>query len=263
MSGLEAALEELYGVDVSEFTKTRDRLIKQLKATGDKEGAASLGARRKPSQVAWVLNQFARREPDAVSALVDVGRELAREQRKALRGEASTGLRDSIERQRKTIVEATTKVTALMKELGVEPGAHLGEVTTALQAALVDPVVGAQLEEGRLEKAPEAATGFGGAIPEEAAPVAAEKTPERDEAAEKARQAARAEHAKQVAAAKAICKEADAAAKRTRKKADEAEAEAKALIELATRLAKEAHEKDVAAAAAQKALEKLEANAPA
>ncbi len=161
-SSVEKALEELYSKGPSEFTKKRDAIAKDLKAQGDDEAASAVRARRKPTQIAWVLNQLARRHPDDVAELVDVGRELAREQRKALRGEATTSFRESIDRQRKVVGGLTRRTADLMKELGLDPSGHLDEVASALQAALVDPAVGAQLEEGRLEKPPEAAAGFAG-----------------------------------------------------------------------------------------------------
>ncbi len=161
-ASVEKALEELYGSDPSTFTKKRDAIAKELKAQGDDEAASTVRARRKPTQIAWVLNQLARRYPDDVAELVDVGRELAREQRKALRGEAGASFRESIERQRKVIGGVTRRTADLMKDLGVDPSGHLDEIAAALQAALVDPSVGAQLEEGRLEKPPEAAAGFAG-----------------------------------------------------------------------------------------------------
>ncbi len=162
---LEAALEELYATAPAAFTRTRDALAKSFKAGGDPASAEAIKTRRKPTQIAWVLNQLARRHPDDLAELVDVGRELAREQRKALRGEASTSLRESIARQRAAISTLTQKTGALMKELGLDPTGHLDEIASALQAGLVDPAVGAQLEEGRLDKAPETAVGFGGPTP--------------------------------------------------------------------------------------------------
>ena len=272
MSGLESALEELYSSDPAGFTKKRDALAKQLKAGGDKEAAASVTARRKPTQIAWVLNQLARREPDAIADLVDVGRDLAREQRRALRGDKAGGLRESIDRQRKTITALAHKTTALMKDLGVDPAAHLDEVTSALQAALVDPAVGAQLEEGRFEKAPEAAVGFGGPVPEDFTPREAPKpAPKKhDDSKEKAAAArkkkkkkkALAEHARAVSAAKAGLKEAELAAKRARQAADRAEDDAKTAIERAKELAADADEKEAAIEPVEKALAKLIANAP-
>jgi hypothetical protein len=162
-SSLDQALDELYAASPAEFTGKRDALAKQLKAAGDAAASAEVKAQRKPTQIAYVLNQLARKHADDLADLVDVGRELARAQRKALRGEAGADLRDAITRQRSVVRALTEKTAALMGTLGVPATGHLDEIAGALQAALVDPAVGAKLEEGRLDKVPEPAAGFPGA----------------------------------------------------------------------------------------------------
>ncbi|MBX3230599.1 MAG: hypothetical protein KIT84_00165 [Labilithrix sp.] len=249
--GVEGALEELYASDPAQFTKTRDRLAKDLAAAGDAEGAAAIKSRRKPTQIAWVLNTLTRKHPDDIADLVDIGRELAREQRKALRGEAATGLRASIERQRKAILALAQKTSALMKDLGVDPG-HLDEVTSALHAAVADPIVGAQVEEARLDRAPEAAVGFGAPM---ASPPAAAKKEAREEKEREARAAAKDGAAAKKAAAKVAReekreREARTAAKEAAAKAarEEKAAAAKAREEEKAAAAKVAREEKVAAA---------------
>lgn len=156
----EQAIEQLYEVEPRDFVRTRDELVRELRNANDEEGAKLLRGRRKPTLIAWVLNRLARQAPDAVAELVDVGRELARAQRRALRGEDPGGLRESIGRQRSAIRSLTARTTKLMEELGVDPSGHLDEVTSALQAAVVDPSAGAALEAGRLDRAPKAISGF-------------------------------------------------------------------------------------------------------
>lgn len=161
-----AEIDELYANAPGAFTKKRDELAKRLKAERRGDVAATVKALRKPTQIAYVLNLVARRFTDEVGELVDVGRDLSRAQRKALRGgDASGELRTAIGRQRHVVRDLTTKTGALMREIGVSATGHLDEIAGALQAALVDPIIGAQLEEGRLEKVPERATGFPGAAP--------------------------------------------------------------------------------------------------
>jgi hypothetical protein len=169
-SAREQALDELYASSPAAFTAKRDALAKALKAAGEVAGASELEALRKPTQIAYVLNQLARRHADVLADLVDVGRELARAQRKTLRGEAGSDLRDAIARQRSVVAGLTAKTATLMAELGVPTTGHRDEVASALQAALVDPAVGAKLEEGRLDKVPAPAAGFPGASPQETEP---------------------------------------------------------------------------------------------
>lgn len=233
-TGLDEALDELYASSPSEFTAKRDALAKKLKAAGEADAAQALKARRKPTQIAYVLNQLARKHADELAELVDVGRELARAQRKALRGEAGHDLRDAIARQRKVVAELTGKTASLMSDLGVSPSGHLDEIAGALQAALVDPAVGAVLEDGRLEKVPETVAGFPGAAVEHG-PVEIPAKPDG--------------HAKKKAAAHAKKEKLDAHAKaeaRAKAEADE-RARAKARAEEQAR----EEEKRAAAAAAQ------------
>lgn len=236
-SGVDAALEELYGAPPAEFTSRRDALAKELKAAGDTAGAAEVKARKKPTQIAYVLNQIARAHAHDVAELVDVGRELARAQRKALRGETGHDLRDAITRQRSAVSELTAKASATMRDLGIDPAGHLDEIAGALQAALVDPAVGARLEEGRLEKVPEVAAGFPGALgpaveAHDGAPAAAEakpKTKTKTKTKERARSAAhpRAETAR---AAREEARRERAAAAGRKEEARRAEAAAEAKV---------------------------------
>jgi hypothetical protein len=162
------ALDELYAASPADFTAKRDALAKALKAAGDVAGSSEVKAHRRPTQIAYVLNQLARKYAVDLAELVDVGRELARAQRKALRGEPGSDLRDAIARQRSVVAGLTAKTATLMAELGVPTTGHLDEIASALRAALVDPAVGAELEEGRLDKVPAPAAGFPGAAPQEA-----------------------------------------------------------------------------------------------
>ena len=58
---MDPEVEALYGLPLEEFTKARDALARARAKEGDKEGAAPIKALRKPSVVAWGLNQLARR----------------------------------------------------------------------------------------------------------------------------------------------------------------------------------------------------------
>src|SRR5688572_24196292 len=117
MSAAERAIDALYEAPPDAFTKKRDTLVRELKSEGDDEHAAEVKQLRKPTRIAYVLNQLARRHPDAVADLVDVGRDLARAQREALRGRASEGLREVIARQRDVVSDVTRRTGALMRDL--------------------------------------------------------------------------------------------------------------------------------------------------
>jgi hypothetical protein len=248
-------LEELYGAAPGDFTKTRAALAKRLLDAGDEAGAASVREKCKPTQAAWILNQLARRHPDEVAELVDVGRDLARAQRSAVRGSTSTSLRETIDRQRKVLTELTHVARKVMADLGVKTAAHFDEVAAALRTAVVDPVVGAQLEEGSLEKAPEAAAGFGGPMPSIAA-VRSKRASAKAKANAEAKARKRADR-KALAAATAELHAAETAARKDRTRADDAQEEARRVAERAEALAKIASRSAARAADARSALARL------
>jgi hypothetical protein len=73
---VQAAADQLYAADPAEFTDRRADLVAQARATGDKTGARAIGALRRPTRGAWVVNQLARADPDAVAELSRLGDEL-------------------------------------------------------------------------------------------------------------------------------------------------------------------------------------------
>ena len=72
------ALDDLYAAPPEEFTAARDRLAKELKAAGDAEAAAEVKARRRPTVVAWAINQAVRSHPQALQDLLAAGTALRR-----------------------------------------------------------------------------------------------------------------------------------------------------------------------------------------
>jgi len=268
------AFDVLYAAAPADFVGIRKQLVAECKARGDAEAAKRVAAARKPTQVAYLLNQLARQQPDEVAALVDIGRALERAQRAAIRTGDSAVLREAIATQRKAISTLTTQAMALAKKLEVHVAGHA--ITGALQAALGDPAIGAELEAGTLQTPPEAVGTFGGgfgegdleqpeaeeippprksearpkAVPKKSKVEAAKAKAESkaDAAAEKARRAHEARVEREARAA-------EAAAEREKHKAErearrEAEAEAKAAEQEAEALEVEARK---AVARAEKA----------
>ena len=139
--------DELYRLPPEHFTAARDALAKQLKADGDREGAAAVTALRRPSVAAWLVNQLAERSPDLLTQLVDLGPELARAQT----GSDAAALR-ALGAQRHALVEA---VTGTAVETGGRPvtAAVRAEVHATLDAALADPASAAAVRSGRLVRA--------------------------------------------------------------------------------------------------------------
>src|ERR687891_633946 len=58
---VDAAIADLYGLPLDEFTPARNELAKRLRGEGDRETAERVKELAKPSVAAWTVNQIARR----------------------------------------------------------------------------------------------------------------------------------------------------------------------------------------------------------
>ena len=102
--------DELYGLPVDEFTEARNKLVRQLQNTGDKESADQVRSLRKPSLAAWTVNQLARRHPDELKELMDLRDKLAS-------GDASA-FRSGSAQQRKLVASLTDNARPILEESG-------------------------------------------------------------------------------------------------------------------------------------------------
>ncbi|AFM19777.1 hypothetical protein Mycch_5091 [Mycolicibacterium chubuense NBB4] len=150
--GIEEKLDELYSARPEDFTALRTELARTARKAGDAEAAKRIGASRKPTTAAWVVNLLALRG-DARSALGELGSQL-RDAHAAMDGEA---IRALTAQQRKLVDDLARSG---FRTAGLaEPSAALrDDVTATLQAAIADPAVAGRL--GRLTKA-EQWSGFG------------------------------------------------------------------------------------------------------
>lgn len=144
---------QLYGLDLEEFIGARDALANELRAGGDRDGAAAVKKLAKPTRAAWAVNRLVRDRPDEISALVEAGAALAGAQEQLLDGADADVLRSAA-------VAARALVDALAAEAPVD-GAARDKVRATLHAATVDADVRAEVAAGRVVKERSAA-GFGG-----------------------------------------------------------------------------------------------------
>jgi hypothetical protein len=143
----------LYGLDLEEFIGARDALAKELRAGGDRDGAAAVKKLAKPTRAAWAVNRLVRDRPEEIAALVEAGAALEGAQEQLLDGADADVLRSAA-------VAARALVDALAAEAPVE-GAARDKVRGTLHAATVDADVRAEVAAGRVVKERSAA-GFGG-----------------------------------------------------------------------------------------------------
>jgi hypothetical protein len=96
--------EDLYGLPLDRFVAERDALARALRADGRREEAAEVGALRKPSVVAWAVNQLVRTQGRALAELFDAGDALREAQEDILAGRGDgQGLRAAAERERAAV----------------------------------------------------------------------------------------------------------------------------------------------------------------
>ena len=137
-------VDELYAADPAEFVAARNALVKQLKADGDKEGAAAIGALQKPTKVAWAINQVVRQDPGRIAELRAAGEELRDRQAEALSSGEAGALRDAAAARRDVVRHLASAVVTLVGAQARE------EAAATFEAASVDDEVGALLAAGRL-----------------------------------------------------------------------------------------------------------------
>ena len=156
-----AAVEELYGADPQAFTERRGELAAAARSAGDREGAKAIGALRRPTRAAWVVNNLARSDPGAPAKLA----ELATALRAAQQAGHGPRLRE-LSAARGALVDALTKQAFSLAGVPDAPPSLRAEVTDTLTAAVADPEVAAGFASGTLTRAMQW-SGFG-VLPEAA-----------------------------------------------------------------------------------------------
>lgn len=156
---LRSAAEELYSLDPDDFTERRGELAAQARRDGDAVAAKAIGALRRPTKAASILNRLAREEPDTVAGLAELGADLRRAQR-ALDG---SRLRE-LTQQRRKLIDAAARTAFRLSGLADPPAAVRSEVASTLEAALADADVADQFATGTLVRSADW-SGFGDAGP--------------------------------------------------------------------------------------------------
>jgi hypothetical protein len=146
MTGADDAIDELYAAPLDEFVARRDQLARELRA-GDKDAAAAVKQLRKPSRVAWAVNQAARREPKLLDEVIAAGTALRTAQQRALREGGSGSLHDAT-RARQRAVHALADVA--VEVLGPTGENARDAIEQTLTAASIDEEAAAEVRAGRL-----------------------------------------------------------------------------------------------------------------
>jgi len=155
---LEEVVSQLYALPPEEFTAARGEAVAAARKAGNKELAKQIGALRRPTVGAWLVNLLAHQRPDLVGDLLALGDALRTAQRN-LRGDELRALSG----QRRSMVSALareSRALAVAAGRGVRAALPLDEVENTLTAALADAEVAEEVRLGRLVKPVEYA-GFG------------------------------------------------------------------------------------------------------
>jgi hypothetical protein len=224
-----STVEDLYGLDLAEFTAARDALSKQLRAEGDTQAADTVKRLRRPPLAVWGINQVARSKPELMVEALAAGDALQAAMMKVLAGDRSQ-LASAQTTERHAVDAVVAAVAATLASAGHRlTDAAAQRVGATIRAGFAEPEVEGRLRTGTLTEEP-SAPGFGldpAAAPPAAPPKAAKaaKSAQRRQAearaAELAAEAGRLEEsARRLQGAAA---EADRTAARARKEATRAE----------------------------------------
>ncbi|OBI55541.1 hypothetical protein [Mycobacterium sp. E787] len=169
------ALDSLYWAEPDAFTALRAELVAEAKRQGDAAAAKHIGAARKPTTAAWIVNRLALDRKDTKERLADLGDRL-----RAAHAEMDGERIRALSAEQHKLIDELTRAALAAAEVNRPSAAVREDVAGTLQAAIADPDITERL--GRLAK-PESWSGFGVG---EAAPAAA--PPERSGTAAERRQ---------------------------------------------------------------------------
>jgi hypothetical protein len=148
---LEQELDDLFGVPLDDFTARRNELAARLKSAGQPEAAEQVRGLRKPSVPVWAVNQVARRDPGAMTRVVEAGRQLRQAQEAAFGGGGADAVRRATADERGAGRELTRAAERLLEEEGRKPTRSVVDrIGATLRAAAVDPEAAELLARGRL-----------------------------------------------------------------------------------------------------------------
>jgi hypothetical protein len=170
---LDEIAAELYALKPDEFIAARDEHVRQARVDGRAPLAKAVAGLRRPNQSAWLINQLARDQRDAVEELFSLGESLRAAHARADGGELQ---KISAER-RKAEAALIRRARALGSQAGVDVTADMArETEETLAAALASPDIAEEVLSGRLTK-PVSYSGFGTVLTSVPAPPTPKKKP--------------------------------------------------------------------------------------
>jgi hypothetical protein len=130
------AVAELYQGDPEEFMARRGELVAQAREAGQAAVAKQIGALRKPTRSAWVVNRLVRADPEVTARLAALAAELRD-------GGLDGGRIRELTAARSRLVDELTRQA--LDGLPTAPSGVREDVAATFDAALADPEVAANL----------------------------------------------------------------------------------------------------------------------
>jgi hypothetical protein len=145
------------------FVAARDALAAALRDDGRTDEASAVKRLRKPTVVAWALDQLATRDPDGVQELLAAGAEVRSAQQAALSSKrgAAGRLRTAGLARAAAVTRLATVAAAVLQEAGKAPETHADAIARALGVSATDHDAAAMLAAGTFERPPAPGAGFG------------------------------------------------------------------------------------------------------
>src|SRR6188472_1397569 len=147
---LDNDIDRLYVAPREEFVRERDALVRTLRESGDRTAAAEVGALRKPTLVAWTVNQLAHKERRDIDLLLDAGKRIIDAQESSIAKGGRADLDAAQSSLRRAISGLTAQASAI---LGPEASkTTLARVAETLRTAATAPAGRELLARGRLSE---------------------------------------------------------------------------------------------------------------
>jgi hypothetical protein len=146
--------DALFAAAPRAFVAERKRVAGELKAAGRTDEARAAAKMKRPTASVWAVNQLARRAPDELAELVELGASLRAGERKLMRGgNAGDFMTDARTARQKVAALARRAEAALVEAGGQRATMTLArKIAQTLHAASIgDDETRAQLQAGRLE----------------------------------------------------------------------------------------------------------------
>jgi hypothetical protein len=154
-------MDQLWGLPLEDFTRTRDDLSRKAKEEGDADGAKEIRALRKPTVAAWAVNQLARHRPDDIRRLLGLGEAMRRAQREAFEGGGREALRTATAERRRLVDQLDDAAEEVLRDAGHGGSrAVLDKVAETLTATVGNQAVGEEVGRGTLQREVTAVSGF-------------------------------------------------------------------------------------------------------